>query len=618
MQFNNLVKHNTLNRVPLELKLQKEVMHDCENIARIYDAFTTDSAVCMVLEFCDYGTVESYLKSKHEGSKRISEATAKVLFLQLLNAVNCLQQHNIVHRDIKLQNLLLTQKDRPYGRFSKFDKTVQKPYEPNFVDLAQSTVYFNDFKNNNKISRWKSQKPRVKAEDLTLKLADFGLATKLTDEEAHTRTMCGTPNYVAPEIARHDPHGLPVDIFSCGVVLFTMLTGKPPFQKDSLRETLNMVKNKDVTNEINSLKDVTGECKELLKKMFAKRPEERYKLSQIYNHKWFQTERPEPINWNIREGVDAYETPLNTKKVAKIAKQPKSNKKIHANFPMEFYNSQNQVYSESRKSQAPINELLRKQPNLKHFLNTIDWNGIFPCCQTSHQSNSQMAWLIDTKRKECILVEKGISGIWIKWSDESKDNLMTILVKMEPSFLNPKLENILHERKEKKEQSQYRIDAYNSMEDEKIPENLQSSDNILFCNELEKCHSRAKITMEELWGAGNDYKYKRENCRLLELKYDDIVEINKKWAPKHDHEFTELDQLDEKYRHWYILLHKAIDSIRKHFPQVLVNIKTNLNDKYYRQKPEVPNYYDCCLYFRNGNIIMFFKQPKECPQQHQS
>ena len=63
-----------------------------------------------------------------------------------------------------------------------------------------------------------------------LKIGDFGLAARITKQNPDRRTMCGTPNYVAPEVASHKSHSFPADIFSCGVILYTILTGKPPFQ----------------------------------------------------------------------------------------------------------------------------------------------------------------------------------------------------------------------------------------------------------------------------------------------------------------------------------------------------------------------------------------------------
>ena len=65
--------------------------------------------------------------------------------------------------------------------------------------------------------------------NMDVKIADFGLATKLKIPSEKHYTMCGTPNYISPEIATHGPHGLESDVWSLGCMLYTFLVGKPPF-----------------------------------------------------------------------------------------------------------------------------------------------------------------------------------------------------------------------------------------------------------------------------------------------------------------------------------------------------------------------------------------------------
>lgn len=78
-------------------------------------------------------------------------------------------------------------------------------------------------------------------EDRVLKIADFGLATQLDHPDSVKHTVCGTPNYLSPEIANREPYSLTTDLWSLGVVLYTMLCGTPPFQEDKVQLAYNIL-----------------------------------------------------------------------------------------------------------------------------------------------------------------------------------------------------------------------------------------------------------------------------------------------------------------------------------------------------------------------------------------
>ena len=79
---------------------------------------------------------------------------------------------------------------------------------------------------------------------MEIKIGDFGLATKLDFDGQKKRTMCGTPNYIAPEILEGKTgHSYEVDIWSLGVIIYTLLYGKPPFETESVKETYGRIRN---------------------------------------------------------------------------------------------------------------------------------------------------------------------------------------------------------------------------------------------------------------------------------------------------------------------------------------------------------------------------------------
>lgn len=80
---------------------------------------------------------------------------------------------------------------------------------------------------------------------LQIKLGDFGLATTVGYDGERKRTLCGTPNYIAPEVLSKKGHSFEVDVWSIGCILYTLLVGKPPFETETLKDTYNRIKNNE-------------------------------------------------------------------------------------------------------------------------------------------------------------------------------------------------------------------------------------------------------------------------------------------------------------------------------------------------------------------------------------
>ena len=88
---------------------------------------------------------------------------------------------------------------------------------------------------------------RFPAQDLNVKIGDFGLATQLHSPQERHLTMCGTPNFISPEVATRSSHGLEADIWGLGCLLYTLLVGTPPFDTTGVRSTLTKVYNPLIT-----------------------------------------------------------------------------------------------------------------------------------------------------------------------------------------------------------------------------------------------------------------------------------------------------------------------------------------------------------------------------------
>ena len=150
------------------------------HILRVLSYFEDEDKVYLVLEYCEKGELNRFLQRR---GYPFTEAEAKQLIVQIVNGMTYLQKHQILHRDLSLGNMLLTSA-------------------------------------------------------MAVKIADFGLATKLTHADEKHLTMCGTPNFISPEIVSQTPHGLAADVWSLGCMIYTLLVGKAPFDTDDIKSTL--------------------------------------------------------------------------------------------------------------------------------------------------------------------------------------------------------------------------------------------------------------------------------------------------------------------------------------------------------------------------------------------
>jgi serine/threonine protein kinase len=186
--------------------------------------FESEKYVLIIMEYIPGGNLHSYIKKR----KKISEHITKVLFKQIIEGIKYIHSHGIVHRDIKLDNILL--------------------------DL-----------NNN------------------IKICDFGVSKRI-NENTLLYDQCGTPLYMAPEIIMNNGYcGFPVDVWSAGVSLYMMLTGKAPFNKTSN----NTLQYEIVNSHFPEIEHVSTECNDLLRKMLEKDPYKRITIENVLKHKWF-------------------------------------------------------------------------------------------------------------------------------------------------------------------------------------------------------------------------------------------------------------------------------------------------------------------------------------------
>ena len=236
-----------MKKILYETDLMKKLNHP--NITKILEVFEDDDYILISMEYINGGNLFSFVKKR----RKLSEKTAKYLFKQIILGIQHIHSHKIVHRDIKLENIL--------------------------IDL-----------NNN------------------IKICDFGIGKILTYNKQLLYDKCGTPMYMAPEILlsskNHGYEGYPVDIWSAGISLYIMLSGTLPFNLKN-NESSSMDESSEnnielqysiINNEPKYIEKISDEARDLLKGLLNKNPNKRLTIDQILNHPWLQMDEKKGKN----------------------------------------------------------------------------------------------------------------------------------------------------------------------------------------------------------------------------------------------------------------------------------------------------------------------------------
>lgn len=157
--------------------------------------YETEHFAYLVLELCDGLNLGRHLKLR----KTFSDFESSHIIYQVSNALSYLHRRHIVHRDVKLENILL-----------RFDPSVTSPPTGLTIDNGMADNLF----------------------PVIVKLADFGLSVELKKTEETMIEFCGTPMYMAPEIIMGKSYSCQCDVWSLGIIMFMLLTGETPFRSN--------------------------------------------------------------------------------------------------------------------------------------------------------------------------------------------------------------------------------------------------------------------------------------------------------------------------------------------------------------------------------------------------
>ena len=258
-----------------EIEILKNLEHP--NIMKVYESFVDENNYYIISELCDQG----HLLSKMEKLERMDQIVVKFLMDQIFNAVAYLHSKNILHGDIKLENVLLyTASKRGGRRFTSInqdfneDESLTEDINQNYGKKKFSTKgknYIKDMMN------------------YEIKLIDFGCSkyfVKKNKKKKKLSGIIGTSIYCSPEVV-DNLYDEKSDEWSCGVLMYILLCGQPPFYGDTEEEIFEKIKKCEYDFKHPAFKKVSKNCKDLIRKLLEPKKQYRIKASEALKHPFF-------------------------------------------------------------------------------------------------------------------------------------------------------------------------------------------------------------------------------------------------------------------------------------------------------------------------------------------
>ncbi|KAM6325740.1 serine/threonine-protein kinase MARK2 isoform 2-T2 [Alca torda] len=238
---------SSLQKLFREVRIMKVLNHP--NIVKLFEVIETEKTLYLVMEYASGGEVFDYLVAHG----RMKEKEARAKFRQIVSAVQYCHQKFIVHRDLKAENLLLDA-------------------------------------------------------DMNIKIADFGFSNEFTFGNK-LDTFCGSPPYAAPELFQGKKYDGPeVDVWSLGVILYTLVSGSLPFDGQNLKELRERV----LRGKYRIPFYMSTDCENLLKKFLILNPTKRGTLEQIMKDRWMNVGHEDDELKPYMEPVPDYKDPRRT------------------------------------------------------------------------------------------------------------------------------------------------------------------------------------------------------------------------------------------------------------------------------------------------------------------
>ncbi|XP_053325227.1 serine/threonine-protein kinase PLK3 [Spea bombifrons] len=217
-----VAKPHQREKIVNEIELHRDLSH--KHVVKFSHYFEDAENIYIFLEICSRKSLAHIWKARHT----LLEPEVRYYLKQIISGLKYLHLKGILHRDLKLGNFFIN-------------------------------------------------------ENMELKVGDFGLAARLEPLEQRKKTICGTPNYLAPEVLYRQGHGPESDVWSLGCVMYTLLCGTPPFETSDLKETYRCIKQVKFTLPA----CLSSAARHLIVGILKRSPSERLTLDQILEHEFF-------------------------------------------------------------------------------------------------------------------------------------------------------------------------------------------------------------------------------------------------------------------------------------------------------------------------------------------
>lgn len=332
----SVMSEKNRSKLLAEIKIHKGLNHP--NIVKFVDCFEDDTNVYILLEICSNNSLMNMLKTR----VYLTEPECRFFLTQIIGAISYMHDFSVIHRDLKLGNV--------------------------FLD-----------------------------EHMNVKIGDFGLAARLNDKSERKKTMCGTPNYIAPEVLdgrEQGGHSYEVDIWSIGIILYAMLYSKPPFQSKNVELIYEKIKATSYAFPVTP--DHSHDAKNLISSILVYEPENRPSLEQILSHKFFKTDFPKCLDSSVLTEAPTQFYNMSPKE----AEINFNNCKIKAKLAVSSSNSSNRIKNIVKSCSDPLEPIDEKHSG----------PGILPTSLSPASTKEKYKMVMMVKKSNSGRVERGKSS----------------------------------------------------------------------------------------------------------------------------------------------------------------------------------------------------------------